>query len=112
MLHRSQQAFVPVHLRLPAKQLASPADVRPAHLRIILRKRLVFDLALAAGQLQNLLRELSNGDLVWIAEIDRLVEIGVQQPKDAFDEIGDIAKAAGLRAIAVDRERLAPARLP
>ena len=50
-------------------------------------------------------------DLVRVAEVDRLVEVGEQQPVDALDQVGDVAEAARLRAVAVDGERLAAQRL-
>ena len=44
---------------------------------------------------------------VGIAEVDRLGEVGVEQPDDPLDQVGDVAEAAGLLALAVDGDRLA-----
>ena len=57
-------------------------------LRIVLRQRLELDLALAARQLQDLLGEIEDAHLVRIAEVDRLVEVGEEQPVDALDQVG------------------------
>src|SRR5205823_1023195 len=111
VVHGPLEALVAADLRLPPEQLAGPRDVRLADLRVVLRQRLEDDPALAAGELAHLLRELQNGDLGRVAEVDRVVEVGPQQPVDALDEVGDVAEAAGLLAVAVDGDRLAPQRL-
>ena len=42
-----------------------------------------------------------------VADVDRLVEVAVEQAVDPVDQVGDVAEAAGLVPLAEDRERLA-----
>src|SRR5262249_8012792 len=46
-------------------------------------------------------------DLVRVAEVDRLVEVGEQEAVNTFYQVRYIAEAARLRAVAVDSDRLA-----
>src|SRR6266446_567582 len=107
MLQGPAEAVLASDLWLPAQQRAGTSDVGPPHARVVLRQRLVDDRALAAGQLQNFLGKIENAQFVRIAEVDRLVEVGKEQAIDALDEVADEAEAARLRAVAVDRQRLA-----
>ena len=50
---------------------------------------------------------LEHGELGGVAEVDGGVFVGVGEAKDAVDEVGDVAEAAGLEAVAVDGEGLA-----
>ncbi len=98
---------MPVDLRLPVEKAFGPADVGFAQLRIILGQRAVLDPALAAGEREDFLGEFQDRDLAGVADVDRLVEVHEEQADDALDEIIDVTKAAGLRAVAVDRQRFA-----
>src|SRR5262245_14651364 len=100
------QPVVPVDARLPAEQSAGARDVGLAYLRIVLRQRPIVEDALAAGQGEDLLGEFEDGHLAGVAEVDRLVKVGVEQADDALDEIVHVAEGARLRAVAVDGQRL------
>ena len=80
-------------------------------LRVVLRQGLIDDLAFAAGQGEDLLRELQDGNLARIAEVDRLMEIDFEQLRDPVHQVIHVAETARLRAVAVDRQRLAAQRL-
>src|SRR4051795_6095377 len=67
------QPLLELNLRLPAQHLPGSGDVRLANLRIVDGQRLVDDLALRRGDVDNCLRELQNRELVRIAEVDRQV---------------------------------------
>ena len=80
--------------------------------RVVLGKRLKADFALRSRDLNNHLGTLQNGEFRRVADVDGQVFLGSRQSKDALDEVGDVAEAARLLAIAVDREavlRAAPA---
>ena len=55
--------------------------------------------------------DLLDGELVRIADVDRGVDLRFEQQGDAPHQVRHIAKAAGLRALAVDRQRTALERL-
>ena len=59
-------------------------------------------LLVSRDQGDDLLGELHDGDLVGVAQVDRLGEVGLEQADDPFDQVGDVAEAAGLVALAVD----------
>src|SRR5262249_39704238 len=101
------QSFFDRHARLPPQHFFRPRDVRPAGFRIVHRQWAVFDLAAASGQPQDQLREFEDGHLVRIAYVDRLVELHVHQPPDAFDQVVDVLEASRLATFAEDRQRLA-----
>ncbi len=42
--------------------------------------------------------------LARVADVDRLVEIGLREAKDAVDQVGDVTEGTGLRAVAEDGE--------
>src|SRR5262245_41226363 len=106
MIQRDAQALRARYLPLPAQEVARPADVRLADLGVVLRQRAELDRAAGAREGANLLGELQNRHLVRVAEIHRLVEVGLEQTPDSLDEVADVAEAACLRAVAVDRQRL------
>ena len=51
-------------------------------------------------------------ELARVADVDRPGEVGGGEPEDAVDQVVDVADAAGLRAVAGHRDRLAGQRLP
>ena len=57
------------------------------------------------------LGELQHRHLGRVADVHRQVVIAHHQPVDAFDQIGDVAKAARLRALAENRDGLVRERL-
>ena len=87
------------------------ADVRPALLGIVLRQRLIADAALAAGYSQYFFRAIHDRELHRIADVHRQRLVRGHQAKETLDFIGDVAEAAGLAAIAVNRKRIAAQRL-
>src|SRR5436309_11892085 len=68
---RPPKAVLERDLRLPAQQLAGPADLRLADLRVVLGQSLEHDLALRARHLEHDVRQLEEGELLRIAEVDR-----------------------------------------
>src|SRR5437868_6156941 len=106
------QALLELNLGFPAEQLPRPRDVRLPDLRVVDRQRLEDDLALRAGQLQHGAGELEQGELAWVAEVDREMLAAAGEQVEAADQIVDVAEAAGLGAVAEDCQRLARGRLP
>ena len=64
-----------------------------------------------ARQGDDLLGELTDRELVGIAEVHRAREVvrRVHEADQAVDEVGHVAERAGLRAVAEDGDRLRPA---
>src|SRR5205085_2211533 len=79
ILQRSSQPLCAVDLRVPVQQPAGAVDVRAADPGIVLGQWLERNRALTFGQAQDLLGEIQNADLVGVAEVYRLVKVGVQQ---------------------------------
>src|SRR6476659_8160936 len=67
------QAFLELHLGLPAEELARARDVGLTDLRIVDGQRLVDDLALRAGDAEHGLGELVERELGRVPDIDRKV---------------------------------------
>src|SRR6202044_560839 len=67
-------------------------------------QRLKAKLGLRAGQFNNELGQLADGELVGIADVDRTGHIrrGLHHPNKRLDEIVDITKRARLRPFPVD----------
>jgi hypothetical protein len=84
---------------LPPKHLTAKAVVRvaatDAHGAID-----VLDVDLLARDLRNDSHELVDGDHLFAAEIERLVEVATHQANDAFYTVIDVAEGAGLRSVA------------
>src|SRR5438874_1799584 len=95
MLQRPLHAFMTIHPRLPAQQAAGARDVGPTNFRIVLRQRLVDDGASASSQSNDLAGEVQNRDLVGIAQVDRIMEVGAKKPINPFNQVGHITEAAG-----------------
>src|SRR5947209_5460089 len=66
--------FMTIHARLPAEELPSTRNVRPAHLGIIFGQRFELNRAAASRQGDGLASEIENSDFMRIAQIDRLME--------------------------------------
>src|SRR5438093_12989309 len=99
------QTLFQLDLRLPAEQLPGPGDVRLANLRIVDWQCFEHDLALRRCDQENRLREVENRKLLRVAQVDREMLLALGQEVQATDQVVDVAEAAGLRAVAEDRER-------
>src|SRR4029077_8885780 len=97
--------------RTPVQEGTRAGDIGTPLLGIVFRKRLVGNLAAARAELADQVRQLEDRDLGGISNIDRIAVVGVKQGNDAFDQVVDIAEAAGLRTVPVDGERFASERL-
>ena len=66
----------------------------------------MYDAGLRARQLEHGLSQLEHGELAGIAEIDRACDVvfGIHQADEAVDQVGDIAEAAGLLSVAIERD--------
>src|SRR5262245_47183869 len=73
------QTVMPVNVGFPAEQLAGPGDVGLANFRVILGQRFEHELRSAAGVGKDLAGEFEDRNLVRVAEVDRLVELGEEQ---------------------------------
>src|SRR5690606_31736500 len=110
-VERLAKALSPAIARFPAESLAGQRNVRLPNLWIVLRQRLEDDLALAAGELDDLPREVENRDLVGVYDVDGVGHIAEEQAIDALHRIVDVLEGSRLIALAVDGERLAMQRL-
>jgi len=90
----------PAGHRLPAEQFAGQGDVRATHGDILLAGGHELDLA-APGRLDDLLRQVAHGDLLAGAEVDRARLAAVELGQQSADQIIDVARRAGLLAVAV-----------
>lgn len=108
-----RKAFMQLRLGFPVKLLAGQRYVRPALARIVLRQRLLHGFGLRACQVDDGVGEFANGEFVGVAEVDRSRKIGsfIDHSQEALDEVVDVAEAARLLAVAVDRDRLTLQRL-
>ena len=93
-----------VDLRLPAEQRPGAGDVRLAHLRVVLGQRPVHDLALEPVI-----------SMIFRAICSMVISCGLPMftgswtsasAVDAVHQVADVAEAAGLRAVAEDRDVL------
>src|SRR3989338_6970954 len=96
------QALVQTYLRRPFKPGFSQGDIRAPHLRVVNGQRLVNDPGFGAGQLAYGPRDFKDGQLPRGADIDRSVDVAMEQLVDALNQIRHITEAAGLIALAVN----------
>src|SRR6266404_4958842 len=112
IFYRPPQPLLYCHDWPPAAENpARERDVRLADLRIIDGERLVRNAAARACQLDDELRELQHGHLVRVADVHRRRMVAAQETENAFDEVGHIAEAARLAAVAEHCQVLAAQRL-
>src|SRR6266702_2275165 len=97
--------------RVPVEELAGAAQIGTALSWIVLGQGLEDNLTRTPTEVPDSGGELDHGDLVVGPEVDGLGVIGSQQANDALDEVVDVAEAAGLRPVPIDRERLVAQRL-
>src|SRR6185437_12807808 len=90
------QALIKLYFRLPAEEGASLGDVGTALFGVILRESFVANLAAGPRDGDNALRAFEDGELVRIADVDRLVLVGFREANEAIDFVSDVAEAAGL----------------
>ena len=90
------------------EQLARPGDVGASLRRVVDGERRRHDLGGRAGHLDDDLGQLADRELARVADVHRIVLVGVEQGEDARHGVVDVAEAAGLAAVAVDRDRRRP----
>src|SRR5688572_4379392 len=102
-----------LYRRLPFQHLPGERNVRLALLRVVARQLPAHDLRARPGEPDHLLGELEDGGLAGIAQVDRPRDLvaGVHEPDQRLDQVVHVAEGARLRAVTVDRERLALERL-
>src|SRR5690606_22639704 len=96
---------------LPPEEGASAADIGPADLGVVRGKGPELDLGAAAGERDDAMCELEDGELVGVPDVDGVRLVRVEQAVDALDLVVDVAERAGLRPIAIDGEGFAAQRL-
>jgi hypothetical protein len=79
VLDRALDPVAHVDLRLPPDQVARPRDVGLANLRIVDRQGLEHDLRARLRQLDDQLRHIEQRHLVRVADVHRLVDVGLGQ---------------------------------
>src|SRR5262245_28850495 len=112
MFHCQPQTAMPVDGRLPAQDLPGTRNVGPTDPRIILRQGRVSDSGAAARKLKDLSGKFEDRDFVRVTKVYRFMEIGSQEPHNPLHQVADVAKAARLRPVAVNRQGLAAQSLP
>ena len=96
---------------MPVEDAARFGDVRAALLGIILREGLKNNFRRVRKMRADAFCKFEDGDLLRIADVGGEMLIGEHKAVDTLDEIGDVAEAAGLAAVAVNGERFAQQRL-
>src|SRR6476661_8314692 len=79
------QSLLQLDLRLPAEHLPGAGDVGLAHLGVVDRQRLEDDLALRARHLDDVLRELEDGELARVPDVDGQVLAALGEQDDPAD---------------------------
>src|SRR5712664_1768873 len=98
---RSAQAVVEADGWLPHQRLLGAPDIGPAGLGVVLGERPVLDRALTAAEVANALSQLEHGDLIGVAQVDRIAAATVEETDDALDEVVHVAQAASLVAVTI-----------
>ena len=98
-------------LWLPPEQGSCLGDIGAALHRIVDRQGLVADLAARASDRQNLARTILDGPLHRVSDVHGKMLARTREKKNARDQIGHIAEASGLGAIAIDGEIFLEQRL-
>src|SRR5438552_3805294 len=100
VLERAAQAVRERDPGLPAQERARARDVGLPHARVVEGQRARDDAALRAGQRDDRLRQLADGELVGIADVDGVDLVRRDEAEEAVHEIGDVAEASRLAAVA------------
>ncbi len=95
-----------IHPGLPSELSSGDPDVRLTNLRVVLGEILVHDLAVAPGELQDLLGELEDRHLSRVADVHRIVHVALVEEEDALDQVVHVAERAGLAAVSEHRQGL------
>src|SRR5215213_6866226 len=105
------QPLVETHLGLPCEYLLCACDVGLADLGVVDGQRLVDDRAAAAPDLEDLLGQLEQGELLWVADVHGQVLAALGERDQPPDQVVDVTEAAGLGAVPEDRDGLPLHRL-
>ena len=100
-----------IDLGFPPEHRTRQRDVGPALHGIVLRQRPVLDRRLRPGDLENEIGELGDRVLVGVADVHRPHVARLEQRELPVDLVVDVAEAARLRAVAIEREGIAAKRL-
>jgi hypothetical protein len=105
ILYRATESIVERNDRFPAEEAARERYVWAALRWIVLRQRTIFYRGRGPGQADDALRQLANGYLMWIADIDRSRDlIGcVHEADEPLYQIRRKTKRPCLTTIAVKR---------
>src|SRR5436190_14346241 len=90
---QSAQPFFQWSFWFPAEHLPGTRDVRLAHLRVVDGECFEHDVTLRRGNADNGLRELEQGRLGWISEVDRQVLMAHRERVKALDEVVHVTEA-------------------
>ena len=104
VLNRFFQAFAQLDGGFPIENGFGLVNDGLALLRVVLCGGLVDDFRLCAGQLNHQLRQLFDGKLVGIPQVDGAGDgiIGIHHSNETVDKVVAIAEAAGLETVAID----------
>jgi hypothetical protein len=108
---RVREPLVDGEARLPVEDAAREPNVRAALARVVLRRGEVADLHLLVDEATDLVRKVEDRLLVRVADVDGRGVVGIHELDEAADEVRDLLEGARLRALALNRERLALERL-
>src|SRR6185503_4539268 len=94
------EPFVEGNLRLPAEDRARARDVRLAHAWIVHGQGARDDAAARSGERDDRLRELADGQLVRVPDVDGVHLVRADQAIQPLHEVGHVAEAARLAPVA------------
>ena len=110
-IRRTSQSFGQTDRRLPAQQPLGQRDVGLTPRRVIQWQGFEHDRGGGPRNGQHFADQFKDGDLGWVANVDRPDDFGLVQCEKPADLIVHVAEAAGLGSVAIDGERLALERL-
>src|SRR5919204_6129123 len=104
--HSPSKPVVERNLRLPAELGPGEGDVGAPPLGVVLRPVDELELRGRTDRVPDPLGELAHRDLLGVPEIDRPGAVPRHQPPEPLDQVAHVAERPGLRALAMDRDRL------
>src|SRR5690606_15072484 len=98
------EALTERHLRLPAEDLLCLGRVGTTNRRVVNRSRDVLDARMIADDVLDQLGQLTDGDLLRIADVDGPGLVRQDEAEDPLDKVIDVAEGPRLASVAMHRK--------